>query len=189
VPGTIGQVMPSMEYKLLHPETLQPLGEDEPGLLVVRGPNVFNGYLEDDVKSPFILLDKKEWYNTGDLVRRNERGGLTFCGRLQRFVNLGGEMISLPAIEETLAAALEWENIPVEGDTPLMAVEAINPDTNPMLVLFSRVPLEREHVNQMIRDAGLSPLHNIRQIRLVEEIPLLGSGKINYRALREILQR
>ncbi len=56
------------------------------------------------------------------------------------------------------------------------------PDTHAELVLFSRVPLEREQVNQVIRDAGLSPLHNIRQIRMVDEIPVLGTGKTNYRA-------
>ena len=188
VPGTIGQVMPSMEYRLVHPETLQVLVDDEPGLLVVRGPNVFNGYLEDSIKSPFIDLDGKAWYNTGDLVQRNEHQGLTFCGRFKRFVNLGGEMLSLPAIEEAIAAALELHNVPLEGDSPLLAVEAVNPNTHPKLVLFSRVPLEREQVNRVIREAGLSPLHNIRQIRLVEEIPLLGSGKINYRALREMLE-
>lgn len=187
VPGTIGQVMPSMEYQLVHPETLQPLPEDQAGILVVRGPNVFNGYLEKSVKSPFIVLDGKAWYNTGDLVRRNKQGGLTFCGRLKRFVKLGGEMISLPAIEEIIASAPELQSRSVEGDGPLIAVEAINPDSHAELVLFSRVPLEREQVNQVIRDAGLSPLHNIRQIRMVDEIPVLGTGKTNYRALREML--
>lgn len=187
VRGTVGEVMPSMEYKLLHPETLEPLSEDEPGLLVVHGPNVFSGYLEESVKSPFIFLDGKAWYNTGDLVRHHEQGGLVFCGRLQRFVNLGGEMISLPAIEETIATALELEGIIMGDDGSPVAVEAANPDTHPELVLFSRVPLEREQVNAMIRAAGLSPLHNIRQVRLMDEFPLLGTGKVNYRALREML--
>ncbi len=82
---------------------------------------------EKSVKSPFIVLDGKAWYNTGDLVRRNEQGGLTFCGRLKRFVKLGGEMISLPAIEETIGAAPELQNVAVDGDGPLIAVEAINP--------------------------------------------------------------
>ena len=186
VRGTIGRVMPSMEYKLLHPETLQPLSEDEPGLLVVRGPNVFSGYLEDDVMPPFIRLDNKEWYNTGDLVRRNEHGGLTFCGRLQRFVNLGGEMISLPAIEETLAAALELDDVSYSGGA-LIAIEAKNRDTHPELVLFSCVPLDHERVNSLIRAAGLSPLHHIRQIRRVDEMPVLGTGKVDYLALREML--
>ena len=188
VPGTIGRVMPSMDYRLVHPDTLQPQPDDvNTGMLVVRGPNVFNGYLEDQVKSPFIVLDGLAWYNTGDLVRRNEHGGLTFCGRLKRFVKLGGEMVSLPAVEEAIAASPLVKQSDQQGEGPLLAVEALNADTHPELVLFSRINLDREQVNKAIREAGLSPLHNIRQIRLVDEIPVLGTGKTDYRALRESL--
>jgi len=186
VPGTIGQVMPSMEYRLVHPETLAVQPDEEPGILVVRGPNVFTGYLENEVKSPFVELEGQQWYNTGDLVVRNDQGGLTFRGRLKRFVKLGGEMISLPAIEEVLASAFA-EHGENQGDGPLFAVDAVNPDSHPELVLFSRVATEREQINALIREAGLSPLHNIRLIYRVTEIPLLGTGKTDYRALRESL--
>lgn len=187
VPGTIGQVMPSMEHRLVHPDTLQAQPEGEAGILLVRGPNVFAGYLEDEVKSPFVELEGQHWYNTGDLVQRNEHGGLTFCGRLKRFIKLGGEMVSLPAVEEVIATFFQLAKAD-HGDGPLLAVEAINPDTHPELVLFSRVPVEREQINKVIRQAGLSPLHNIRQICLIKEIPLLGTGKTDYRALRVLLE-
>ena len=71
-------------------------------MLLVRGPSIFGGYLNYDGESPFVECDGKRWYRTGDLVRQDADGVLTFEGRLKRFVKLGGEMISLPAIEAVL---------------------------------------------------------------------------------------
>lgn len=189
IPGTIGHVMPSMDYVLVHPETGHPVGDYEVGILLVRGPNVFSGYLEQDVDSPFVQHDGYDWYNTGDLVQKNEEGGLTFCGRLKRFVKMGGEMISLPAIEAVLLEGVSKLG-EVEGDMfdgPLLAVKAANPDTQPELVLFSAVDVSRQQVNELIRSAGLSPLHNIRKVIAIDSIPVLGTGKTDYRQLRERL--
>ena len=66
------------------------------------GPSIFGGYLNYDGESPFFEWDGKRWYRTGDLVRQDADGWLYFEGRLKRFVKLGGEMISLPAIEAVL---------------------------------------------------------------------------------------
>ena len=88
-------------------------------------------------------------------------------------------MISLPAIESVLERALN----PSSEDGPTFAVEAV-PGEHPELVLFTTTEQSRTVVNRHLRDAGLSPLHNIRQIRRVESIPLLGSGKTDYRALK-----
>jgi|GEM_PF-2743185 len=75
-------------------------------MLLVRGPSVFDGYLRYAGESPFIEYEGQNWYRTGDLVRLDDNRQLVFCGRLNRFVKLGGEMISLPAIESVLARAL-----------------------------------------------------------------------------------
>lgn len=188
IAGTIGYVMPSMDYVLIHPETGQPVGEGEVGILLVRGANVFSGYLEQDVESPFVQHDGYDWYNTGDLVQMNEHGGLTFCGRLKRFIKMGGEMISLPAIEAVLLAAVAKVSEVIQHDGPLLAVKAANPDSQPELVLFSVVEVTREQVNAMIRSSGLSPLHNIRKVLTVATIPVLGTGKTDYRQLSELLK-
>jgi long-chain-fatty-acid--[acyl-carrier-protein] ligase len=94
-------------------------------------------------------------------------------------------MISLPAIEESLlrtfAAGAEQD----EG--PVLAVESTPAETNPDLVLFTTKEIGRDEANQAIRQAGLSPLHNIRHIRRLEAIPVLGTGKTDYRALRALL--
>ena len=100
-PHTLGPLLPSLEAVLLNPESGQPAAPDTPGLLLLRGPTVFAGYL-GDAPDPFVDYAGKRWYNTGDLVRRSADGVYSFAGRLKRFVKLGGEMISLPAIESVL---------------------------------------------------------------------------------------
>ncbi len=176
VPGTIGRILSSMEYLLVHPETLEVTAPGETGKLLLRGPNVFNGYLRHDGKSPFVHLQGKKWYDSGDLVVDND-GIITFSGRLKRFVKLGGEMISLPAIEELLNTHFPG------GDEPVLAVCATPGDDHPEIVLFTSLELSREEVNRVIRDHGFSPLHNIRRIVGVENIPVLGTGKTDYKEL------
>ena len=180
--ATIGEPLPSVEIAIIDPETEQPVAKGERGMLLVTGPSVFGGYLRYEGDSPFVQYDHKSWYRTGDLVRLNDREKLVFCGRMKRFVKLGGEMISLPAIESALQEALSTSN----ESAPSLAVEAA-PGEHAELVLFTTNELERELVNHHLRDAGLSPLHNIRQIRRLESIPLLGSGKTDYRALKALL--
>jgi len=106
-------------------------------------------------------------------------GRLTFKGRLKRFIKLGGEMVSLPAIEAVLQ-----QHFGEADDGPVIAVEAIGHPDHPDVVLFTRRPAERGEVNALIKDAGLSALHYVRQVVPVESIPVLGTGKTDYRALK-----
>jgi long-chain-fatty-acid--[acyl-carrier-protein] ligase len=105
-------------------------------------------------------------------------------------------MISLPAIESVLAGAFEAPP-PGPGDAaarqaqapagPSLAVEAAGQEGQVEIVLFTTGPLDREAVNRAIRDAGLSPLHNIRRVIQIDEIPVLGTGKCDYRELKRRL--
>ncbi|MBU0682319.1 MAG: AMP-binding protein [Proteobacteria bacterium] len=183
VPGTIGSMLPSMEYVIVDVESRKPVARGEQGMLLVRGPNVFKGYLNHDGKQPFVEHDGKEWYETGDLVSEDAQGILTFRGRLKRFIKLGGEMISLPAIE---AALLEQIDTDSDDGVPL-AVEATPDEEQPEVVLFVTFALSREQANKAIRAAGLSPLHNVRRLVAVAEIPVLGTGKTDYQALKKML--
>ena len=151
------------------------------GLLLVRGPSIFEGYLNYDGASPFVDFDGKSWYRTGDLVREDADGVLTFAGRLKRFVKLGGEMISLPAIEAVLEPHFAGED---EAEGPAFAVVSTAADDRAEIVMFTTRDVDRETVNGLIRDAGLSGLHNVRRvIRLDQPLPLLGTGKTDYQAL------
>lgn len=179
-PGSIGKPMASVEVTLVDNDTDADATADGAGMLLVRGPSVFPGYLGADAASPFVEHDGKQWYRTGDLVQRDADGFLHFRGRLKRFVKLGGEMVSLPAIEAALESGLSGAN----DDGPIVAVEAAPAETNPELVLFTTRELDRQAANRMIREAGLSPLHNVSRVERVDAIPVLGTGKTDYRALR-----
>jgi acyl-CoA synthetase (AMP-forming)/AMP-acid ligase II/1-acyl-sn-glycerol-3-phosphate acyltransferase/acyl carrier protein len=182
-PGTIGRVMPSLNYRLLDPETDLLAPPQASGMLIVRGSSVFGGYL-GDAPSPFVSFEGVGWYRTGDLVSDDGTGWLTFKGRLKRFVKIGGEMISLPAIESVLEEALSTP----EDDGPTVAVVATQELERPELILFTRNPIERETANRLLRAAGLTALYNVRQVRLVDSLPLLGTGKTDYRTLQAQLQ-
>lgn len=182
-PGTIGKVLPSLEFVLQDVETGRVVEPGRAGLLLVRGPSIFGGYLNYEGASPFVEFEGKQWYRTGDLVKQQADGTLIFSGRLKRFVKLGGEMVSLPAIEEVLSRRYGTP----DDEAPILAVEATPVELNPELVLFTVRDLDREDVNNQIKAAGLSPIHNIRMIRKVAEIPVLGTGKTDYRALKGLL--
>ena len=182
-PFTIGKVLPSLNYVIVDAETGERAERGRPGVLLVRGPSVFGGYLSYDGESPFVEFEGESWYRTGDIVCEDEDGVLEFSGRLKRFVKLGGEMISLPAIEAVLEEC--YSSGSEEG--PALAVEATPDETHPELVLFTTEGLRRDAVNRQLREAGLSPLHNIRRVTRLEEIPTLGTGKTDYRALKRLL--
>ncbi len=181
--GTIGPPLPSVETRLVDPETGQPIAPGQTGMLLVRGPSIFTGYLNHRGPSPFTTFNGQTWYRTGDLVKADAAGHLTFIGRLKRFVKIGGEMVSLPAIEDVLLPVFA-----LPADTaPCLAVISTGREDQPELVLFTIRPLSRQRVNEVINAAGLSGLHHIRMVREISEIPLLGTGKVDYQALARLL--
>jgi acyl-CoA synthetase (AMP-forming)/AMP-acid ligase II/1-acyl-sn-glycerol-3-phosphate acyltransferase/acyl carrier protein len=182
--GTIGYILPSLEYAILDIDTGNRAEPGRKGMLLVMGPSVFNGYLNYEGESPFINFEDRSWYRTGDLVYEDADGLLIFAGRLKRFVKLGGEMVSLPAVEEALLSRFGNES----GRETILAVEATPADSNPELVLFTIRDITREEANAAIRDAGLSPIHNIRLVKILDAIPALGTGKTDYRKLKSLLR-
>jgi len=183
-PFSIGKLLPNLDYILADPDTFLPRTPPCSGILLVRGPSVFDGYLNYDGKSPFVEVDGKDWYNTGDLVSIDADGLLTFSGRLKRFVKLGGEMVSLPAIEAVLQSHFASE----DDKGPVLAIEAAD-EESPELILFTTLDIDRETANRKIREAGLSGLHSIRKVIKLEEMPLLGTGKTNYRKLKQLIRK
>ena len=180
--GSIGKPLVSVEWAIVDLESRRRVEPGQPGMLLVHGPSVFSGYLNPDVESPFETFEGRQWYRTGDLVFQ-ERGVLVFSGRLKRFVKLGGEMVSLPAIEEALSRRFQGD----EETEPRLAVESSIEELNPDLILFSVAGISRDEANAVIRGAGLSSLHNIRVVRQIDQIPTLGTGKTDYRALKALL--
>jgi long-chain-fatty-acid--[acyl-carrier-protein] ligase len=178
-PGTIGRLLPTVEGAVLDLSLARRVAPGETGMLIVRGPSIFGGYLNYLGESPFVSFEGQTWYRTGDLVAASADGIITFKGRLKRFIKVGGEMVSLPAIEAVLQQYFGESD---EG--PVIAVEAIGTPEHPDVVLFTTSPADRADINGLIKGAGLSPLHYVRQVTLVDAIPVLGTGKTDYRALK-----
>jgi long-chain-fatty-acid--[acyl-carrier-protein] ligase len=179
-PGTIGLILPSLECLILDRSSREPLTPPAEGVLLVRGPSVFEGYLNGEASPPFVEVGGRKWYETGDVVSIDSENVLTFRARLKRFTKIGGEMISLPAIEAALQGHLS------SGHEALsFAVEA-SQSSPPELVLFTTTDIGRETANKYIRLAGLSGLHNIRRVIRLRQMPVLATGKIDYPALRRL---
>lgn len=183
VPFSIGPVLPSVDYVILHPEKLHPIKIGETGMLFVRGKSIFNGYLCYNGESPFIEYEGKSWYKTGDLVYENTDHLLFFSGRLKRFIKIGGEMISMPALEEVLAPYFTSD----QDEGPQIAIEASTDSAHPEIILFSVKQTDRDTVNAYLKKAGFSPITYIRKIVSIPAIPILGTGKTDYRSLKALL--
>ena len=184
-PGTIGKVLDRMKYAIIDIETDPPVrvAQGKRGMLIVRGANIFDGYLHYEGASPFMEFEGEQWYRTGDLVTEAPDNVLTFAGRLKRFVKLGGEMISLPAIESVLTEIYATD----DDEGPVLAVTSVPRIEPPELVLFTTFQADRGEINQQIRAGGLSGLHSIRRLIRIETLPLLGTGKTDYRSLDKSL--
>ena len=153
----------------------------EEGLILVAGPGVFDGYLGTQ-SSPFVEMNGERYYDTGDLGHLDAAGNLTISGRLKRFLKPFGEMVNLTLIEDALASAY-----PAGEDGPRVAVSGVDVEgKRSFIVLYATDPqVSREDANKIIKAAGLTNLSFIDCIEEVTEIPLLGSGKINHRALKD----
>jgi long-chain-fatty-acid--[acyl-carrier-protein] ligase len=161
-------------------ETQKTLPAGQMGMLWVSGPTIFPGYLGQDVESPFRERDGKRWYVTGDLVEIDADGYIHFSGRLKRFLKAGGEMISLPALEEPFARLYP----PVE-DQVRVAVEGVELDGGGRrIVLFTTEDISLRQANEILMREGFQGVMRLDEVRRVEKLPLLGTGKTDYKVLR-----
>jgi acyl-[acyl-carrier-protein]-phospholipid O-acyltransferase/long-chain-fatty-acid--[acyl-carrier-protein] ligase len=172
-PGTVGRFLPGIEYRL------EPVPGMPGGRLHFRGPNRMMGYYLPD--QPGILADAQAWYDTGDIVSVDDQGYVTILGRAKRFAKIAGEMVSLAAVEEAISST---------NTGPLAVVSRPHPTRGEELVVCTSDPgLTLEAIRNAVREKGLTELSAPRQIRLLEEFPLLGSGKPDLAALQETVAR
>lgn len=151
-------------------------------MIQVSGPNVFPGYLGYEGPSPFVEDEGKRWYVTGDLGEVDEEGYLWFRGRLKRFLKAGGEMISLPALEEPFTRLY-----PPTQEGPRIAVEGVENEPGRRIVLFTTEPLTLRDANALLLQEGFHGVMRLDEVRRLERIPVLGTGKTDYKQLRELL--
>ncbi len=181
----VGQPFPGVEILITDPASLAPLENGTRGLILARGPGVFSGYLGSP-RDPFIEAAGQRWYNTGDLGYLTPAGRLVLAGRMKRFIKIAGEMVSLPALEEVLTLRLAHGATEGAG----VAVEALEvPGKRTELWLFSTFAVELEAANTLLREAGMANIARLSRVRILDALPLLGSGKTDYRALKAIIEK
>jgi acyl-[acyl-carrier-protein]-phospholipid O-acyltransferase/long-chain-fatty-acid--[acyl-carrier-protein] ligase len=171
--GSVGRLLPGMECRIEPVE-----GVHEGGRLLVRGPNVMRGYLNVAANAEFKALGG--WYDTGDLARVDEEGFVHLLGRLKRFAKVSGEMVSLAAVEEAMAGAFPQFGLRCE----VVVVSQPDEEKGEALLAVTNEPrLKPEQIREAIRSKGLTNLCVPRELRVVREIPKLGTGKTDYREL------
>lgn len=180
----VGSPLPGIHLKIINPETSQVLGPNQQGLILARGPNIFSGYINPDVSSPFITIEGEDWYKTGDLGYIDDKGNLIIGGRQKRFIKVGGEMISLASIEDALLKEASKKQWPVFEEGPILAVCAKEtPGEKPRVVLFTRFHVHADEINATLKELGFSNIVKVNEVKELGEIPIMGTGKINYRLL------
>jgi acyl-[acyl-carrier-protein]-phospholipid O-acyltransferase/long-chain-fatty-acid--[acyl-carrier-protein] ligase len=179
--GHIGRPLPGVSVRIVDPDTHAPLPVGTPGLLLVRGPNVMKGYLDKPEKTSEVLRDG--WYITGDIACQDEDGFLAITDRLSRFSKIGGEMVPHIKIEEQLheLASVTEQCFAVTGVPDGKKGERL-------VVLHTLDPEALQATLEKLSQAGLPNLWMPRpnQFFLVEELPFLGTGKLDLRRIREI---
>jgi long-chain-fatty-acid--[acyl-carrier-protein] ligase len=180
-PGTVGRPLPGVEVCLIDPELGTVLGPNRVGELWVRGPSVFAGYLHYDGESPFREREGKRWYATGDLAEIDGEGFIRIAGRRKRFLKAGGEMISLPALEEPFAKLY-----PPTEEGPRVAVEGVETEGGRHIVLFCTEAIGLREANALLLSEGFRGVMRLDEVRRVPAIPKTGI-KTDYKALRALL--
>jgi len=160
---------------------MQPVGVDEPGLLLVRGPNIMQGYLNKPEKTADVLRDG--WYNTGDIARLDEDGFLKITDRLSRFSKIGGEMVPHIKVEDLLQE--------LAGASEQTFVVTAIPDEKKgerLIVLHTLAEPQLEACLEKLGKSDLPVLWRPRpdQFVRIEKLPYLGTGKLDLRKAREL---
>lgn len=172
-PGTVGRLMPAMDYRL------EPVpGVSEGRRLYVKGPNVMLGYFL--AKEPGVLVPPQSehglgWYDTGDIVTMDDDGFITIKGRAKRFAKIGGEMVSLTAVEALVSKV--WP------DAQHAVVTIPDAQKGEQLVLITtQTAAPRSALLEVARREGVGELTVPKKILSVKQVPLLGTGKTDYTA-------
>jgi acyl-[acyl-carrier-protein]-phospholipid O-acyltransferase/long-chain-fatty-acid--[acyl-carrier-protein] ligase len=172
--GTVGRFVPGVAWRL------EPVaGLEGGGRLWVKGPNVMLGYMR--FEQPGVLVPLEDgWYDTGDIVEVDGEGFITILGRAKRFAKLGGEMVSLAAVEE-LAAALR----PQAGHA---AIALPDPRKGERIILVTTdQALDRTVLLEAARRRGRPEFMVPAEVVPIAELPLLGSGKTDYPAVQRLV--
>jgi len=180
-PGTVGLPLPGGSFRIVDPESMQTLPVGQDGLILFGGTQVMLGYLDDPKKNAeaIIELDGKRWYKTGDKGHLDEDGFLTIVDRYSRFAKIGGEMISLGAIEGAIGKLLP-------EDAEVLATAVPDGRKGEKVVLLFAGNIDQPQLKELIDQSELNPLMRPAELVAVDAIPKLGSGKNDFSRAKQI---
>jgi acyl-[acyl-carrier-protein]-phospholipid O-acyltransferase/long-chain-fatty-acid--[acyl-carrier-protein] ligase len=182
-PGTVGHPIPGVAARIVHPETLQTLPANTEGLLLIKGPNVMKGYLHDPAKTDAVIRDG--WYCSGDIAMIDEDGFITITDRLSRFSKIGGEMVPHIKIEA------EIEQILDRDDRRCVVTAVADDRRGERLVVLYEGDIDVDSLWKRLRERDLPRLWLPKRecFHKVEKIPMLGSGKLDLKGIRDMAQK
>jgi acyl-[acyl-carrier-protein]-phospholipid O-acyltransferase/long-chain-fatty-acid--[acyl-carrier-protein] ligase len=180
--GTVGLPLPGCSFRVVDPVSLQPLPMGEDGLILISGTQVMLGYLNDEEKTRSVIVDMdgRRWYKTGDKGHVDADGFLTIVDRYSRFAKLGGEMISLGAVEQ------EIKKVITEPDVELVALNIPDEKKGEQIVLLITIAIEASELRQRLLAINCNPLMIPTQVFFCESIPKLGSGKTDFSSAKQL---
>ncbi|MFQ5660880.1 MAG: acyl-[ACP]--phospholipid O-acyltransferase [Gammaproteobacteria bacterium] len=178
--GTVGMPLPGTGFRIVDPDSLQELPTGNDGLILIGGAQVMLGYLHDPDRTREVIIDSggQRWYKTGDKGHVDKDGFLTIVDRYSRFAKLGGEMVSLSAVEEQVRHILD------DLELELVAVNLPDEQKGEKIVLLVDKEIDSGALKQALLNADCNPLMVPAEIFTVQAIPKLGSGKTDVNAVR-----
>ena len=182
-PGTVGTPLPGTQFRVVDPDTLQelPIGED--GLILIGGAQIMKGYLKDPERTAkaIAVIDGKRWYKTGDKGHVDEDGFITIVDRYSRFAKLGGEMVSLGAVESKIS-----ESHILDDTDDFCAVAIPDEAKGERIALLYSGKLTAGDLRAKLRGIGLPPLMIPSIVLPVPAIPKLGTGKTDFTTAKNV---
>ena len=181
-PWTVWKIIPCLDCKIINIDSWKEQKILEQGMIYVIWNSIFNWYLDKKLESSFENIDWKKYYKTWDLWFLDWDNFLTITWRLKRFIKIAWEMISLPFIEWVLLEKY-WSNEELK-----IAIEAIEKEWEAKIVLFSIENILLEEVNNYLRERWVSNLVKIWEVIKIEKIPVLWTGKTDYKELKKMIK-
>lgn len=183
--GTVGMAIPGTTIKIVNPETFKELEPNEEGMILISGIQVMKGYLKNEEKTKQVLktIRGKTYYITGDKGKIDEDGFITIVDRYSRFAKLGGEMISLGAVEEKISRLLELK----DDSSVDFIVTSVEDEKKGEKIVLLISNVDEEYVLKL-KEKILNNFENKlmipSNIKIIDEIPKLGSGKKDFNAAK-----
>jgi acyl-[acyl-carrier-protein]-phospholipid O-acyltransferase / long-chain-fatty-acid--[acyl-carrier-protein] ligase len=174
--GSIGRPLPDVQVKIIDIDTEQTLPAGQEGKIYVKGRLVMKGYY-DEIEETSLRI-RNGWYDTGDIGLIDKDGYLWHKGRLRRFVKIGGEMVSLTAVENAVEKYIGEEK-------QCCAIEIPHVSRGAEIIVAVTAQIDENDIRKKLSQE-LPPISLPKKFIYFEELPLMGNGKVNFRAVEEM---